>query len=125
MAGPWTIHETEIREWGPYEPVDKAHSRYDEPWRPMSVLPTLPESTNSAPLRRLDLDRQDSSRQQSDFINGLLASLPQIAELEGVIRQLEVEARLRQPPELRAEQPHADVFGQGVSSWVDPYAFGG
>ena len=40
----------------------------------MSALPSLPESTDSAPLRRLDLDHQDSSRQQSDFINGLLAA---------------------------------------------------
>ena len=39
----------------------------------MSALPSsLPESTNSAPLRRLDLDHQDSSRWQTDFINGLL-----------------------------------------------------
>gem|GEM_PF-6839137 len=40
----------------------------------MSALPSLPELTNSAPLRRLDLDHQDASRQQSDFINGLLGS---------------------------------------------------
>ena len=35
-------------------------------------VPSLPESPDSAPLRRLDRDRQGPPCQQSDFINGLL-----------------------------------------------------